>query len=219
MTTDTWRRVTRTVVSTVCNFVHNITDRLSRPQLVLAGVGLGLAWGVLARLWMRLISTDPAFTWGGTMYIILAAMILGLGVGGAAAGRRSPRRWARRVTRVLGGISLIFLSVAAGIIMVASVIPATLAVFERRWWKPVRSCAVRAEPAAAPGGEDRDREGGRHDQGHHRDGALPRARLGDRHRVGVGRRVAPVTGWSWTRPNADADRVGGVVDGGLELVG
>jgi hypothetical protein len=118
--------------------VHGFTDRLSRPQLVLAGAVLGLTWGVLARLWMRLISTDPAFTWGGTIYIVLAATILGLGVGGAAAGRRSPRRWARRLTRVLGGISLIFLSGAAGSIMVASVIPATLAVFERRWWKPVR---------------------------------------------------------------------------------
>ena len=118
--------------------MHRFTDRLSRPQLVLAGAVLGLTWGVLARLWMRLISTDPAFTWGGTIYILLAAMILGLGVGGAAAGRRSPRRWARRVTRVLGGISMIFLSGAAGIIMVASVIPSTLAVFERRWWKPVR---------------------------------------------------------------------------------
>jgi hypothetical protein len=113
-------------------------DRLSRVQLVLAGLVLGCTWGALIRLWMRLISTDPAFTWGGTLYIVIAATLVGLGVGSAASGRRSRRRWVRRVTRVLGAIPLLFLSVAAGSIMVASVLPATLAIFERRWWKPVR---------------------------------------------------------------------------------
>ena len=39
---------------------------------------------------------------------------------------------------MLGGISLIFLSVAAGVILVASVLPATLAFAERRWWMVVR---------------------------------------------------------------------------------
>ncbi len=39
---------------------------------------------------------------------------------------------------MLGSASLTFLSVAAGVILVATVIPATLAVFERRWWRPVR---------------------------------------------------------------------------------
>jgi hypothetical protein len=115
-----------------------ITNRLSRPQLVLAGVAGGLAWGILARLWMRLISTDPEFTWSGTIFILIVTTLFGLGVGGAAAGRRSPRRWVRRVTRVLGAMSLVFLSMAAGMILVASVVPATLALTERRWWKPVR---------------------------------------------------------------------------------
>ena len=118
--------------------MHAFIDRLSRPRLVLAGALLGFTWGVLIRLWMRLISTDPEFTWGGTIYILMAATVFGMGVAGAAAGRRSPRRWARRVTRVLGGVSLIFLAGAAGSIMVASVIPMTLAVAERRWWRPAR---------------------------------------------------------------------------------
>jgi hypothetical protein len=115
-----------------------ITNRLSRPQLVLAGVAGGFVWGVLARLWMRLISTDPEFTWGGTIFILTVTTLFGLGVGGAVAGRRSSRRWVRRVTRVLGAMSLVFLSMAAGMILVASVVPATLALTERRWWKPVR---------------------------------------------------------------------------------
>jgi hypothetical protein len=118
--------------------VHAIIDRLSRPQLVFAGVAGGLVWGILARLWMRLISTDPEFTWSGTIMILIVTTLFGLGVGGAAAGRRSPRRWVRRVTRVLGAMSLVFLSLAAGMILVASVVPATLALTQRRWWKPVR---------------------------------------------------------------------------------
>ena len=138
VTSDTRRRVTRVRRLRRLLIVRAFIDRLSRPQLVLAGALAGLTWGVLIRLWMRLISTNPEFTWGGTLYILGAATILGVGVGGAAAGRRSPRRWARRVTRVLGGISLIFLSVAAGVILVASVLPATLAFAERRWWMPVR---------------------------------------------------------------------------------
>jgi len=198
--------------------VQAFIDRLSRPQLVLAGAALGLTWGVLARLWMRLISTDPAFTWGGTIYILLAAMILGLGVGGAAAGRRSPRRWARRVTRVLGGISLIFLSGAAGMIMVASVIPATLAVFERRWWKPVRIAllALSLLPLRAARTEIE------------KSGGTIKVTIA----TAIYLALASVVVIAWgsivgsrrsrtggLEPERRPDRVGGVVDSGLELIG
>ena len=198
--------------------MHAFSDRLSRPQLVLAGAALGLTWGVLARLWMRLISTDPAFTWGGTIYILLAAMILGIGVGGAAAGRRSPRRWARRVTRVLGGISLIFLSGAAGMIMVASVIPATLAVFERRWWKPVRVAllALSLLPLRAARTEIE------------KSGGTIKVTIA----TAIYLALASVVVIAWgsivgsrrsrtggLEPERRPDRVGGVVDSGLELIG
>lgn len=61
-----------------------------------AGVLLGAAWGVLARVWMRMISTRPEFSWTGTLLIIGFAALGGLGLGlvhGArVAGRR---RWWR----------------------------------------------------------------------------------------------------------------------------
>jgi hypothetical protein len=199
-------------------FVHAITDRFIRPQLVLAGVGLGLVWGVLARLWMRLISTDPAFTWSGTLYILIAAMLLGLGVGGAAAGRRSPRRWARRVTRVFGGVSVIFLSVAAGVILVASVIPATLAVFERRWWKPVRIAlfALSLLPLRVARTEIE------------KSGGTIKVTIATVLYLALASVIViawgSVVGSRRSRarglePERRLDRVGGVVDGGLELVG
>lgn len=58
------------------------------------GALLGAGWGVLARVWMRLISGDPAFSWTGTLLIIGLAALLGSGVGLAAGARRAGRsRW------------------------------------------------------------------------------------------------------------------------------
>ena len=60
------------------------------------GLGLGAGWGVLARVWMRMISTEPEFSWSGTLLILGFAAVAGLGLGllhGARAGQRS--RWWR----------------------------------------------------------------------------------------------------------------------------
>ena len=56
-----------------------------------AGFALGAGWGVLARIWMRLISTEPEFSWAGTLMIIGFSALLGLGVGVVHAARRSGR--------------------------------------------------------------------------------------------------------------------------------
>ncbi len=45
------------------------------------GFALGATWGVLARVWMRLISTEPEFSWVGTLSIVGLAAVLGAGVG------------------------------------------------------------------------------------------------------------------------------------------
>jgi hypothetical protein len=60
----------------------------------IAGALLGLVWGVLARVWMRLISTDPEFSWTGTLLIVGFSSLLGLGVGVVHASRRAGlSRW------------------------------------------------------------------------------------------------------------------------------
>jgi hypothetical protein len=59
-----------------------------------AGLALGAAWGVLARVWMRLISDDPEFSWAGTLSIVGLSAVLGLGTGLVRAARQSSRsRW------------------------------------------------------------------------------------------------------------------------------
>ncbi len=69
----------------------------SMLRATLAGCGLGFAWGIAARVWMRLISTTPEFSWAGTLGIIGLSGIFGAGVGAATAARRATgwRRWMR----------------------------------------------------------------------------------------------------------------------------
>jgi len=63
--------------------------RLARGAAL--GFALGAAWGVLARVWMRLITTDPEFSWSGTLMIVGLSAVLGLGVGVVDAARRTGR--------------------------------------------------------------------------------------------------------------------------------
>jgi hypothetical protein len=67
------------------------------------GFALGVAWGLVARIWMRLISTDPEFSWSGTIAILVLAGIAGLSLGlihGSRAQGRS-RWWLLAVVMVL----------------------------------------------------------------------------------------------------------------------
>ncbi|MGA1139806.1 MAG: hypothetical protein ACO3VN_06690 [Ilumatobacteraceae bacterium] len=42
---------------------------------------LGLALGVISRVWMRLISNEPEFSWGGTAVVVGVFVLSGLGTG------------------------------------------------------------------------------------------------------------------------------------------
>ncbi len=46
-------------------------------QPVSAGVIGGLVWGIALRAWMRYITTDPEFTWSGTLFIVGATTLVG----------------------------------------------------------------------------------------------------------------------------------------------
>ncbi len=61
------------------------------PQAAALGAAAGAGWGVLARIWMRLITSDPEFSWTGTLAIIGLAALLGSGVGLVAASKRAGR--------------------------------------------------------------------------------------------------------------------------------
>ena len=61
-----------------------------------AGLGLGVGWGIAARGWMRLISTEPEFSWTGTAMILALTGVSGLVLGLLNGLRRTGRsRWWR----------------------------------------------------------------------------------------------------------------------------
>jgi len=96
---------------------------------ILGGAGLGLVWGIAARIWMRLISTVPVFTISGTAGILMIAMVFGAFVGFAfAARRRGWRRWGHYLPRVLVVTFFIPFGSAEGLLLMPTVLLATLAV-------------------------------------------------------------------------------------------
>jgi len=55
------------------------------------GALAGAGWGVVARLFMRLLSDDPHFSWAGTLGILGVATVSGACVGLVSAARTSGR--------------------------------------------------------------------------------------------------------------------------------
>jgi hypothetical protein len=120
--------------------------------VLIAGLVGGLAWGTIARLWMRYISTSLEFTWSGTLFIIIGFGIAGLAQSGAYLGRRANlARPAMTVLRVVAVIALLPLGVAAGASMFPTIILATLALTHHTWPRWLRGivAAVAVLPAAA----------------------------------------------------------------------
>ena len=99
---------------------------------VLGGAGLGLVWGIAARIWMRLISTKPEFSIPGTLAILVIATVFGAWTGLAyAARRRGWRRWGHYLPRSLVVAFFIPFGMAEGLILMLTVLAATLAVTQR----------------------------------------------------------------------------------------
>jgi hypothetical protein len=126
--------------------------RFPGPLVLLGGLLAGFAWGIDARVWMRFISTDPEFTWSGTLFIVIAFGIVGLTQSGAYLGRRANLgRRLMTVLRVVGVISLLPLGFGAGASMLPTIILATLALTQRTWPRWLRGilAAVALLPALA----------------------------------------------------------------------
>ena len=111
--------------------------------VVAIGVFGGFALGVVARAWMRLISEDPAFTWSGTLFIVLGFTVFGFTQSiAAAARRRATRRSTLTVLRVIGIAGMLPLFVAAGAVMFPTVIGGGLALARVEWRKITRTVCV-----------------------------------------------------------------------------
>jgi hypothetical protein len=89
---------------------------------------MGLAWGAVARVFMRLITTSPEFSWAGTgMILAFAGLFWGL-IGLVVAARRAGRtRWWR-----LAPLPGLILFAGAGMILVPGAIVVAAALATRR---------------------------------------------------------------------------------------
>jgi hypothetical protein len=117
---------------------------LSTPVVLTAGIFGGAVLGIAARAWMRLIATDPEFTWNGTMFIVLGFTVFGFTQAITIATRRATTRRAPvTFARVVGFVGTLPLFVAAGGVMFPTVIGGSLAVYRTDWSKWARViCAV-----------------------------------------------------------------------------
>ena len=108
-------------------------------KIILAAVFGGLVLGIIARLWMRWISTDPEFSWGGTLGIVIAFTFFATTQATIYVLRR--RLISRRLTSVIRGVGAFFtlpLFTAAGAVMFPTVILASIAIWRKKIDKKVR---------------------------------------------------------------------------------
>jgi hypothetical protein len=107
------------------------------------GLAGGLVLGVLARAWMRLISTDPEFSWSGTLFIVGAFGVFGLTQGLARGARRCGwRRPAVTICRLFGAVGILGPLGGPGLFMMPTVVFGGLAFARTDWSKIVRWCLV-----------------------------------------------------------------------------
>lgn len=105
-----------------------VTGSLVRGSTL--GLALGAGWGVVARVWMRLISTDPVFSWSGTLIIVGLAALLGACVGLVNAALRAGRSGWWRLA-VLPGLVLLL---GPGMLLAPSFLVGGLAWRPHAWW-------------------------------------------------------------------------------------
>lgn len=109
-------------------------------KIILAAAFGGLVLGIVARLWMRWISTDPEFTWGGTIGIVVAFTLFSTTQAAIYTARRRVRT--RRFTSLIRGIGIFFtlpLFTAAGAIMFPTVTLISIAVWQKKMDRKVRA--------------------------------------------------------------------------------
>jgi len=109
-------------------------------QIALVSPLAGATVGAVARWWMRLITDEPEFSWSGTIFIVGAFTIAGVGHGVAWAARRADarRRWSTSA-RVVGAVMTLPIFAGAGAIMLPTVLCGSLARDRTDWWRPVRA--------------------------------------------------------------------------------
>ena len=121
------------------------------PVVVAGALVAGVAWGALARAWMRIISTDPEFTVSGSVFIAGAFGAAATCQSLALVARRHPSTWVKRAARAVGIVGMFPLFIGAGATMLPTVVGGGLALGQREWPRSLRLlvAALAAVPVLA----------------------------------------------------------------------
>ena len=106
---------------------------------IMAGLLVGALWGVVARIWMRVISAEYEFTLNGTLSIIGIFAVFGLGQTVAAVARRSARsRKRQNLARAFAVVTTVPMGLAAGAQMFPTLVLAAVALGRTDWRRVAR---------------------------------------------------------------------------------
>ncbi|MEY2554148.1 MAG: hypothetical protein QOC57_2008, partial [Ilumatobacteraceae bacterium] len=128
--------------------------RTRAPRTLAFGTLGGCTLGIAARGWMRLLADEPAFTWSGTIFIVAGFTTFGLTRSIVVIAHRTRRRGAGlTIARVFGVVGILPLFVAAGGVMMPTVVGAGLASARTEWRSATRwiCLAVAALPVLLVG--------------------------------------------------------------------
>ena len=114
-----------------------------------AGFAVGTVYGVALRAWMRLISTAPEFSWGGSGFIVAVFTILGTFAGLATALRARARGAALLLVRAAGIVLSLGCFVGAGAAMLPTIVPSALGRARTDWPRWLRIGLVALGATAA----------------------------------------------------------------------
>jgi hypothetical protein len=122
--------------------MDDVPARRDLVRSMVLGLALGAGYAACLRAWMRLVSTDPEFSWAGTGYILGVFAVLGAMAGLVTAGRR--RGWRRRLigARAAGIVLSLGCFVAAGSFMLPTIVPAALGWARSDWPRAARAALL-----------------------------------------------------------------------------
>jgi len=125
--------VVRTAQS-VHRAVVSVLDRAPSLIVLLAAFVTGAVLGIVARIWMRFITTHPEFSWEGTLIIVVGFGVMFLGQAGVYLARSSGVRPSGFVAlRVVAIVTLVPLAFGAGGVAFPVIVFAPLAIIRTGW--------------------------------------------------------------------------------------
>lgn len=108
-------------------------------KILLGAIFVGIALGVTTRLWMRWISTEPEFSWSGSIFIVTAFTIFTTSQAFVYVLRRRVKsKRLTTVVRIGGAIFTLSIFSGAGALMFPTVFLASIGLWQKRLNRRIR---------------------------------------------------------------------------------